>query len=106
MTPKTPYRLIQIEPNVVSDLQMLLVQAGEVSLAAQVEQLSVVEQADHAHGSDFYMVPRSKGRWGPNHRTLGLQPGALHIDVVNDQIVCIEVLRRRSELRQATPDNS
>lgn len=88
--------LRELEPYVVSDLKSLLMQAGEVILAAQVEELVILERADHSHGSDFYMVPRPNGRWGPNHRTLGLRPGALHIDVVGNQIVCVEILRKQS----------
>lgn len=71
---------------------VLLVKAGEADLAVQVERLKVIEREDWNSGSDFYTAPRPHGHWGPNHRTLGLSPGALHIDIVAGQIVCIEVL--------------
>ncbi len=99
MTNSNPIPLIHIEPHIASVLKTLLVHAGEDVLAAQVDKLVVVQQIDHSHGSDFYMVPRPKGRWGPNHRTLGLRPGTLHIDVVSDKIVCVEVLRKQSQIR-------
>jgi hypothetical protein len=91
-------RFVLIEPELAAELKALLEQAGEALLAAQVDSLSIVERIDDSHGSDFYILPRPQGRWTPQHRTLGLKPGALHVDVVGDQIACIEVLRKQSDV--------
>lgn len=85
--------LREVAPNFVVTLETLLNKAGETDLAAQVGDLSIVERHFDRHGCDYYMVPRPEGSWGPGHRTLGLSPGALHVDVLDSKIVCIEVLR-------------
>ena len=74
-------------------LERLLNEAGETALAAQVSGLTIVERREYQGGCDYYTVPRPNGYWGSGHRTLGLLLGALHVDVLNDRIVCIEILR-------------
>jgi len=106
MTKPEDYRLVDNEPKIASELKMLLEQAGEAILASQVEGLSIVERVDDSHGTDFYMVPRSPGHWGPGHRTLGLRPGSLHIDVVDDKIVCVELFRSHSKVMHSIAEGA
>ncbi len=84
--------LSEVEPQLVATLKRLLSEAGETLLAGQVGELSIVERHDGKYGCDYYMVPRPDEPWGPGHRTLGLSPGALHVDVLGEKIVCVEVL--------------
>jgi hypothetical protein len=85
--------LRELAPNFVANLEKLLIETGETELAVQVGDLCIVERHVERRTCDYYMVPRPEGPWGPGHRTLGLSPGALHVDVIGNKIVCIEVLR-------------
>jgi hypothetical protein len=106
----TPPRLIEIAPELVSELQRLLIQEGEPVLASQVAQVCIVDRC--RCGDDFcatfYTAPRPKGPWGPGHRTIALQPksGYLNVDVVESDIAQIEVLYRdelKAKIHSALP---
>jgi len=90
-------------PAFAIELQRLLAEAGEPELAAQVPSLRIFERC--SCGDDFcptlYTQPPPKGSYGPGHRNVALAPtdGTIILDVVGDQICCVEVLDR-PELRE------
>ena len=85
--------LREVAPQLTAILQRLLDAVGETDLASQIDGLSIAELDEHEQGSDYYIVPKPSGPWGPGHRTLSLLPGALHVDILANRIVCVEVLR-------------
>jgi hypothetical protein len=95
--------LIEMFPALSTELQELLAQQGESSLAAQVPGLTVVERC--RCGDDFcgmfYVLPKPVGAYGPGHRNVALEPkeGMLILDVVANKIAAVEVLYR-DEVRQ------
>jgi len=95
-------------PEFAAELRMLLRDAGEHDLAAQVEHLKIVDRCRCGDDfcSTFYTAPRPNGPWAPLHYTIGLNPGMLHVDVLGDKIVCVEVLSRddvRTKIHAALP---
>ena len=94
VSPQKQPLLIKEAPELAADLEALLVREGEIILAAQVQNLAIFHRSDHRHSTDFYTAPRPNGPWGPNHRTLALRLGALHVDAVCNKIVMVEVHNR------------
>jgi len=95
--------LAEMFPELSTELQQLLAQQGESSLAAQVPGLTVIERCrcgDDFCGT-FYVQPKPKGGYGPGHRNVALTPkeGMLILDVVADKIAAVEALYR-DEIRQ------
>lgn len=93
-----PQRLRHVAPDLVAELGTLLADAGERVLAAQVDELMLV---DHCRCGDdfcamFYTAPRPGGAWGVGLRTVGLHPqrGMINVDVLDGKIVAVEVLYR------------
>jgi len=129
-TPLFPLK--QIWPEVVERLAALLAQTGEAALAEAVHELDVFDRC--RSGADYcatvHTQPRSAERYGPSHRCVvfwsrdticvdtglpassGGRPTAPHItilDVVDEEIVCIEILddaESRSRLLTVLPDES
>jgi hypothetical protein len=103
-------RVIDVVPELVSELQRLLTERGEPALAAQVAQLRIIDRCrcgDH-FCSTFYTAPRPTGAFGPGHRTIALVPetGYLNVDVVGYDIVQIELLYRddlKAKIHAAMP---
>ncbi|WP_264714998.1 hypothetical protein [Limobrevibacterium gyesilva] len=93
-----PQNLLDLAPELVSELQQLLSREGEQVLANQVARLAIADRC--RCGDDFcatfYTAPRPAGSYGPNHRTIALVPaqGMLSVDVVGNDIVAIEALYR------------
>ncbi len=87
-------------PELASELQTLLNERGEAALAAQVRDLHLVDRC--RCGDDFcatlYLAPRPVGSWQDlgQHRNLMLnaEQGMIVLDLVDDRIVCVEVLDR------------
>jgi hypothetical protein len=103
-------RLIDVAPELVAELERLLVQAGESSLAAQVNTLHVVDRC--RCGDDFcatfYTVPLPVGGYGPGHRTIALatETGYLNVDALESDIAQVEVLFRdelKAKIHAAIP---
>jgi len=85
-------------PDLAAELESLLGSDGELELAAQVHSLAMVDRCrcDSDSCATFYCVPKPKGAWGPNHRNvlLDTQKGVTVVDVLDEKIVCIEILDR------------
>jgi len=83
-------RLLEMFPELSVELQQLLIEQNESELASQVPELSVIERC--RCGDDFcamfYVLPKPKGAYGPQHRNVALTPkeGMLILDVVADKI--------------------
>jgi len=102
--------LRDVAPELVGELQRLLVAQGEHGLADQVITLGIVElcPCDDCFCSTFYTVQRSSGAPSSDSRTIALRPqrGILNIDVVGARIVGVEVLYRddiKTKIRAAMP---
>ena len=113
MNRRTQNHLLLTEtlPDFASELQQLLETQGEPELAAQVSGLRIFDLCGCGDDicSTFYTKPRPEGSFGPGLRNVRVIPpdGALLIlDVVNEEIACVEVLDRpemREKLVAAVP---
>lgn len=85
-------------PAFAAELQRLLTDAGEPELAAQVPGLVILDRCrcGDAFCATFYTLPKPEGRYGPGHRNVPLTPeeGMLILDIVGEEIACVEVLDR------------
>jgi hypothetical protein len=85
-------------PNFASELQRLLTEGGYAELAQKVPELRIVERC--RCGDDFcatfYTEPKPQGSYGAGHENVELEPerGMIILDVVNNRIMCVEVLDR------------
>jgi hypothetical protein len=101
---KTPKLLAETIPLLAEELKQLLGDQGEPELAAQVPKLAILGRC--RCGDDFcatfYVEPSLKKAYGPGHRNVALDPqrGMLILDVVDNKIVCLEVLYRDEVRRQ------
>jgi hypothetical protein len=90
-------------PELASEVESLLVAAGEAELAAQIPRLKIVDRCRCGDDfcSTFYVQPKPDGAYGSGHRNVALTPqrGMVILDVVDDKIACVEVLYR-DEIRQ------
>ena len=89
--------LRDVLPGLASELARLLRAEGELELAEQVASLEVVDRCrcDNASCATIYTVPKPEGAWGANHYNLILNTKGLTVlDVLDDRIVCIEILDR------------
>jgi len=87
-------RLIEVVPELASELERLLSLEGEASLAAQVDGLLIIDRC--RCGDDFCSTIHTAERSGPKDYTIALVPkaGMLHVDVIDGKIVQVEVLYR------------
>ena len=103
MATKEGKLLVEMFPELSSELRQLLLDQGESELAAQVPELTVIERCRCGDGfcGMFYVLPKPRGAYGPEHRNVALTPmnGMLILDVVADKIAAVEVLYR-DEIRQ------
>lgn len=107
MTKREPKPLVDLFPELSTELQQLLSELGESELAAQVPSLTVIERCrcgDDFCGT-FYVLPKPRGAYGPDHRNIALEPkeGMLILDVVGQKIATVEVLYR-DEIRRKLLD--
>jgi hypothetical protein len=103
MTREAPKRLVDIFPELSTELERLLSVQGESNLANQVSGLTVVERCrcgDDFCGT-FYALPKPSGAYGPGHRNVSLEPneGMMIVDIVDERIAAVEVLYR-DEIRR------
>lgn len=99
-----PKLLIDLFPELAAELEQLLLEQGEADLARQIPTLGVI---DRCHCGDdfcgtFYVLPKPKGAYGPDHRNVSLEPkeGMLILDVVRERIAAVEVLCRDAVRRR------
>lgn len=100
MNRQTEKRLLLTEtfPAFANELRQLLIDKGELELAARVSSLKIFDRC--RCGDDFcatiYTQPKPEGGYGPGHRNVALAPvqGMLILDVVAEKIACVEVLYR------------
>jgi len=90
--------LADVLPSFATELQQLLTEKGESELAAQVPGLMIFDRCRCGDDfcSTFYTQPKPDGAYGPGHRNVVLAPdnGTLILDVVAEEIACIELLDR------------
>ena len=90
-------------PDLAQELETLLARQGEPALAAQVQQLQIVDRCrcGDSFCATFYTVPCPSGAWGAGHRNVSLdcETGMLILDVVDGRVTAVEVLDR-DEIRQ------
>ena len=95
--------VVEILPSLARELQQLLTERGELHLATRVPSLIIVDRCRCGEDfcATFYTQPKPVGAYGPGHRNVALTPneGMLILDVVADEIACVEVLDRR-DVRQ------
>jgi hypothetical protein len=96
-------RLVEVAPELVAELEHLLVRQGEAALADQVSDLLLVERCRRGDGfcGSFYTAPPPVGPFGWGHRTIPLSSdtGILTVDVIGSEIVHVEILYR-DDLRE------
>jgi hypothetical protein len=101
--PEKRLLLTEALPAFAAELQQLLIEYGELELAAQVSSLAILDRC--RCGDDFcatfYTQPKPDGAYGPGHRNVALTPeeGMLILDVVDGKIACVEALDRK-DVRQ------
>jgi hypothetical protein len=100
----------KVLPELTKELEGLLTSNGELGLAVQVQSLALVDRCrcDSDSCATFYCVPKPKGAWGSNHRNvlLDTKEGLTVVDVLDEKIVCIELLDRadiRSKVLKLLP---
>ena len=92
----------EVFPELAKELQELLRNKGEAELAEDISDLTLVDRC--RCGDDFcatlYTQTKPAERYGPSHRSFDLDAdtGMILLDVVEEKIVCIEILNR-SEIR-------
>jgi hypothetical protein len=95
--------LVDALPQLQKEIRLLLDQAGESQLSAQLEDLSIVDRCRCGDDfcSSFYTAPKPAGAYGKGHRSISLEPskGMIILDVVDEKVVQIEVLYR-DEVRE------
>lgn len=102
-TPK-PLLLTHTLPAFAVELQRLLNEAREPALAAAVPSLTIFDRCrcgDDVCCGTFYTQPKPNGSFGPTRRNVVLAPdeGMVILDVVGEEIACVEVLDRH-EIRE------
>ena len=84
-------------PELAAELEALLRSDSESELASQVHSLEIVDRCrcDSPSCATIYNVPKPKGAWLGNHRNILLDTEGLTVlDIVDERIVCIEMLDR------------
>jgi hypothetical protein len=77
-------------------IEKRLTDVGEFTLAAKVKNLAIYDRCrcGDSFCSSFYAVAKRTTPWPTGTRTLALQPGILHLDVLDSTILYVEVLYR------------
>jgi hypothetical protein len=100
MKQQTEKRLLLTDtlPEFAAELRQLLEKQGEPDLAAQVPGLAILDRCRCGDNScaTVYTKPKPEGGFGSGHRNVRLIPneGMLILDVVADEIACVETLDR------------
>jgi hypothetical protein len=90
--------LQEVLPGLASELEFLLRSDDESELADQIASLKIVDRCrcDSDSCATIYNVQKPDGAWGPTHRNivLDVSEGMTVVDVLDEKIVCIEILGR------------
>jgi hypothetical protein len=90
--------LREVLSGLASELEALLRSDDESELASQIASLTVVDRCrcDVDSCATIFTVPKPEGAWGPTHRNIVLDvpEGMTVLDVLDEKIVCIEILDR------------
>ena len=90
--------LVESIPTFAVELTELLLASDQPELARQVSELSLIDRCrcGDSFCSTFYTEPPPRGSYGPKHRNVVLEPpkGMIVLDVIEQRIVCVEVLHR------------
>jgi len=92
-----PLTLRECLPELAAELESLLRNDNEMELAEQVQSLQIVDRCrcDSRSCATIYNVPKPNGAWRGNHRNVVLDTEGLTVlDVLDERIVCIEMLDR------------
>ena len=85
-------------PKFASELFSVLSSGDHSSLSSQVQSLQIVDRCDCGDDScaTFFTSPKPSGSWGGGHRNIVLpvEDYDLILDVVEQDIVCVEILDR------------
>ena len=88
--------LARLLPELTAELRALILAGDEPQLAGEVERLRVIDRCrcGDSFCATLYTAPQPKGSYGPSHRNVVLDPatGMIVLDVVDERIVCIEIL--------------
>jgi hypothetical protein len=91
-------------PALAGELRELLKKAGRGDLSAKVDALPLIERCRCGDDfcSTFYTAAKPVGAYGPGHSNLQLSPseGMIILDLVDDDIRCVEVLDRPEVQRE------
>jgi hypothetical protein len=97
-TTKAMNRVCDVLPEFANELVDLLFKSGETELASQVSGLQIVDRCRCGDDfcSTFYVQPKPRSAWNPDHRNVVLEPekGMLILDVVEGKVACVEALFR------------
>jgi hypothetical protein len=90
--------LAQALPAFSAELESALRRQGRADLASQVANLPLVDRCRCGDGfcATFYTAARPEGAYGPGHENLEVDGviGMIILDLVHDEIRCVEVLFR------------
>src|SRR5205823_14091859 len=84
-------------PELAAELETLLRKDNESALADQVQSLEIDDRCrcDSRSCATIYNVPKPQGAWRGEHRNILLDTEGLTVlDIVDERIVCIEMLDR------------
>jgi len=88
----------RLMPEFAQELQRLIAAADRPELVGQVVDLPIVDRCrcGQDNCATFHTAPRPEGAYPPGHDCVMLDPdtGLVILDLVENQIVCVEVLDR------------
>lgn len=110
MTAEPTVRLVELFPHLVDVLGGALAARGRHRLAASCRSVEVVDRCrcDAEGCATFYVAPKPSGPFGPGHENLVISewPTLLVVDVVDDELRCIELVdepKMAARLRSVLP---
>ncbi len=102
--------LIEMMPELATEVRELAERSGDPGLAEQVATLRIFDRCrcGDSFCATIYTQPKPAGSWGPHHKCLPLDAnaGMIVLDLVAGRIACVEVLHRdeiRARLLEVMP---
>jgi len=89
-------RLIDVMPELADEIREVLFDMGEYKLAKSVAALSLVDRCrcGEVDCATFYTMERAKWQDKPLKHVVPGKDDILEVDVLDDTIVCVEILDR------------